>query len=202
MNHAFDPTQQNTDLDSKILAGLERLSMVFRVLLRTQEKEYGLSSIQIQVLIFISTHQPTYNTVSYLAQEFNLTRATISDAVRVLEEKKLVNKIPNPTDSRSSTLHLTKKAHEIVQQLGHFADPVLALLAATPNEEKIQLWDTVYQMIANLNKAGIIDVQRMCLTCKYYSSVEKGPYCNLLKTPLHNRDIRLDCPEYEIKPHG
>lgn len=196
MNHAFDPTQQNADLDSKILAGLERLSMVFRVLLRNQEKEYGLSSIQIQVLIFISTHASGYNTVSYLAQEFNLTRPTVSDAVRVLEEKKLVNKIPNPTDSRSSTLHLSEKAKELVQQLGHFADPVLTLLSGSSQEEKSQLWKTVYLLIANLNKIGIIDVQRMCLTCKYYSATEDSHYCNLLKIQLHNQDIRLDCPEY------
>ncbi len=76
----FDPSEQNIDLDKKIVAGLERLSQVFRALLWDHAKAYNLSPIQIQLLIFIRYHRPEHNSVSYLAGEFSVTKPTISDA--------------------------------------------------------------------------------------------------------------------------
>jgi len=35
-----------------------------------------------------------------------------------------------------------------------------------------------------------------------YEKNTKGHYCNFLKLPLENHEIRLDYPEYEIKPTG
>jgi len=87
----FNIIDQNINLDSKIVAGLERLSQVFRILLWEKAKEYSLSPIQIQLMIFIQHHSQDKTTISYLAQEFNFTKPTISDAVKVLEQKKLIN---------------------------------------------------------------------------------------------------------------
>ena len=84
----FNLDNQNAGLNSKIVAGLERLSQAFRTLLWEKAKEFGLSPIQIQVLIFIHYHSKEKSTVSYLAQEFNLTKPTISDAIKALEQKK------------------------------------------------------------------------------------------------------------------
>ena len=95
----FNLQDQNSDLNSKIVAGLERLSQVFRILLWEKAKEQGLSPIQIQLLIFIQHHSADKATISYLAQEFNFTKPTISDAIKVLEEKNLLKKqcmIPTP----------------------------------------------------------------------------------------------------------
>ena len=52
----FNLEEQNTNLDSKIVAGLERLSQVFRILLWEKAKEHSLSPIQIQLMIFIQHH--------------------------------------------------------------------------------------------------------------------------------------------------
>ena len=89
----FNLTEQNFNLESKIVAGLERLSQVFRILLWEKAKENNLSPIQIQILNFVQHHSIEKNTVSYLAQEFNITKSTISDAVKVLEQKNLIKKI-------------------------------------------------------------------------------------------------------------
>lgn len=52
---AFDIHNQNTNTDSKIIASLERIAQAFRVLLWNESKEFSLSPIQIQVLIFLFT---------------------------------------------------------------------------------------------------------------------------------------------------
>ena len=88
------------ELQSKIITGLERLGEVFRVLLWQKAKVYGISPIQIQILLFVANHQTSLANVSYLAKEFNVTKPTISDAVRVLLKKDFLAKDLSPADSR------------------------------------------------------------------------------------------------------
>lgn len=104
---SFNLSEQNQKVESRIVVALERISEAFRVLLWNESKENSLSPIQIQILIFIYFHTPEFNKVSYLAEEFNMTKATISDSVKVLLAKKLVSKETDTTDTRSYSLSLT-----------------------------------------------------------------------------------------------
>ena len=83
----FNPAQQEKDISSKIVAGMERVSEVFKILLWEKAKLVGLSPIQIQILIFIAFHKRELCNVSHLAKEFNVTKPTVSDAVRILDKK-------------------------------------------------------------------------------------------------------------------
>ena len=55
-NSDFNLDYQNKNIESKIVAALERLSQAFRVLLWQESKEFSLSPIQVQVLIFLLHH--------------------------------------------------------------------------------------------------------------------------------------------------
>lgn len=188
----FDPTQQNQSLEAKITAGLERLSQVFRVLLWEKAKSYGLSPIQIQLLIFIRYHSPGLATVSYLAKEFGLTKPTISDAVKALLQKKLIEKTA-AADNRSYSIALTQSGANLVASIEDYTNPVQNLLSQT-DTNKEALWQSIIALIHGLNRSGIIDVQRSCYNCKHYVSGDN--YCGLLKAALAGKDLRLDCPEF------
>src|SRR5688572_14883967 len=86
----FDLISQNRSTESKIVASLERIAQAFRVLLWQESKEYALTPIQIQILIFLRFHSEEKCKVSYLAGEFNLSKPTISDTVKTLEQKQLI----------------------------------------------------------------------------------------------------------------
>ena len=88
----FNPKNQEQELHYKVAFGLERLSEVFKRLFLDESKKHKLSPIQIQILLFIAFHKEDLCTVTHLAKEFNLTKATVSDAVRVLNEKKIHSK--------------------------------------------------------------------------------------------------------------
>ena len=60
--HIFNPADQQLDLNSKIIAGLERISEAFKALLWEKAKILRLSPIQIQILIFIKFHIHTAQT--------------------------------------------------------------------------------------------------------------------------------------------
>ena len=105
----FNLEQQNHHIESKIIASLERIAQAFRILLWQESVTYALTPIQIQLLIFIHYHQIEKCKVSYLANEFNLSKATISDTIKLLEQKQFIQKIFDQNDSRSYTIKLTKK---------------------------------------------------------------------------------------------
>ena len=109
----FDLAHQNSSLESKIVASLERVSQAFRVLLWNESKEHSLSPIQVQLLIFLLHHSDQKRKVSYLAEEFNMTKATISDTVKTLEQKLFIKKEFEAHDARSYIIHLTEKGKEL-----------------------------------------------------------------------------------------
>ncbi len=193
----FNVAQQNASLDYKIVAGLERLSQVFRILLWEKAKQFGLSPIQIQLLIFIKHHIADKCTISYLAQEFNFTKPTISDAIKVLEQKKMVKKITDPSDTRSYSIQLLANGKKVVAASEDFANPLTAFIAQTGRNSKLILWQNIVTLIKELNNTGIISVQRTCYNCTNFSSKNNIPFCNLLQQKLLLPDIRIDCAEFE-----
>jgi DNA-binding MarR family transcriptional regulator len=193
----FNPEQQQQDLSSKIVAGLERISEVFKILIWEKAKIVGLSPIQIQLLLFIAFHKQEMCSVSHLAKEFNVTKPTISDAIRMLHKKELIIKDYSSPDSRSYTILLSQRGRQMVSETGDFAAPLKNKLTNFEQSELESLFATVSQLIYKLNHNGILTIQRMCFACTFYERQSSHDYCNLLKKPLANNDIRLDCPEFK-----
>lgn len=185
------------DLNSKITAGLGRFSEVFKVLLWEQAKKLKLSPIQIQILNFITLHKQELCNVSYLAKEFNVTKPTISDAIRVLVDKDLLIKDFSSSDSRSYTLLLSLKGKNIVTETEKFASPITEQLNKIEEDDLKSLYKTLSKLIYQLNRSDILTVQRTCFGCTFYKGDEEGHYCNFLKKKLLDVEIRIDCPEFE-----
>lgn len=194
----FNLENQNKNLDNKIVAGLERLSQVFRILLWEKAKEHSLSPIQIQLLIFIQHHSAEKTTISYLANEFNFTKPTISDAIKVLEQKKLIKKLIDSTDTRSYTIELTTLGKKIVKETENYTNPLTSIIAKTSEADKEILWQSIFTAINDLNKSGTISVQRNCFNCINYDVKNETHFCNLINLKLEVSEIRIDCPEFRL----
>lgn len=189
---------KNNNVNQKIINGLERISKAFRVLLWEKSKLYKISPIQIQLLIFCSNHKKENLKVSFLANEFDLTKATISDSIKILLKKELLNKVVNPKDSRSFTVELTSKGKEIVKQTISFSSVLNQSIDFLTEIEKGIFLKQLMEFIYQLNQKDVISTQRMCLTCYYYNKNGNNHYCNLMKKPLKNIELRIDCDEHQI----
>jgi hypothetical protein len=68
-------------------------------------------------------------------------------------------------------------------------------------DDKENLLLSLLNIIRHLNKAGVITIQRMCMTCAYYQPSENGQkhFCKLLNQNLLVTDLRIDCPEHKMK---
>ena len=201
-NSLFNPKQQEIDTSSKIVAGLERISEVFKVLLWDKAKLVGLSPIQIQILIFIAFHKQELCNVSHLAKEFNVTKPTVSDAVRVLDKKGMVSKDFTSADNRSYSLELTELGKKVVAETNDFAKPLQKQIDKINQNELAKLFGTISELIYKLNRSGILTVQRTCFGCTFYQKDKGIDYCNLLQKELKATEIRLDCPEFIEKTFG
>ncbi len=200
MKHSsFHLTEQNQKIESRIVVALERISEAFRVLLWNESKENSLSPIQIQILIFIYFHSPEKCKVGYLADEFNMTKATISDSVKVLLSKELVTKETDPNDTRSFTLSLTNEGKKIAKKASLFASSIEQPIEKLTQEQKTIMLNGLLKLIYDLNKSGIITIQRMCFTCSNYQLDNGIHYCKLLKSKLAENELRVDCPEHELQ---
>ncbi len=195
---SFNLNEQNQKVESRIVVALERISEAFRVLLWNESKENSLSPIQIQILIFVYFHSLEKCKVGYLADEFNMTKATISDSVKVLLAKDLVSKETDPMDTRSYSLSLTTEGKKIAKKTSFFASSIEQPLEKLTEEQKTIMLNGLLKLIYDLNKSGIITIQRMCFNCSHYK-VDKGiHYCKLLKSRLAENELRVDCPEHEF----
>jgi DNA-binding MarR family transcriptional regulator len=196
----FDNNYQNENTGGRIVAALERVSQAFRVLLWNEGKEFSLSPIQIQVLVFLLHHEAGKGKVGLLADEFNMTKATISDTVKSLEEKKLIRKAADSADSRSYSIHLSAKGKKVAEKASLFASELLKPVGLMNENEQSDLLLSLLQIIRHLNKAGIITVQRMCFSCSHYSVDKNGHhFCSLLNTQLETSGLRIDCPEHMLQ---
>lgn len=196
MKSVFNLNNQNLGLDGKIIAGLDKLASVHRYLIWEQSKKFGLSPIQIQLLIFLKYHKSEHTTVSYLAKEFHVTKPTISDAVKTLFQKELVVKIDNPDDARSYALQLTVEGSVIVQETEVFTRPLQDVLAFENDTDKQKVWELLSKLLFQLTQMDIISVNRMCFSCQFYTQNSQGHYCNLLLKTLEPSEIRMDCGEH------
>lgn len=193
----FDPQAQIGNSDFKIIASLERLSEGFRVLLWEKAKVLGISPIQIQILIFIQFHSDEKCKVSYLAQEFSLTKPTVSEAVKSLEQKGYIERQTEMADTRSHTIHLTEAGKSVVAHTADFANPMLPGIAKIPSAEKGVLLEQLLGVVGQLQRAGVISMQRMCFSCRFYQKNGDSHFCRFLNAPLENCELRLDCAEFE-----
>lgn len=194
---SFHLTGQNQKIESRIVVALERISEAFRVLLWNESKAHALSPIQIQILIFLQFHSADKCRVGYLADEFNMTKATISDSVRVLLAKELVTKKTDPADSRSYTLSLTEAGKKIARKSSLFSGAIEKPIDKLTEEQKVVMLNGLLNLIHDLHTSGIITLQRMCFTCSNYQSDNGVHYCTLLRTELSDSELRIDCPEHE-----
>jgi len=147
-------------IETKLVKGIERLSEVLKSQLWIKAKKHGLSPIQIQILFFVSTHHIDLCNVSYLAKHLHVTKATISDAVKVLVAKGILIKDHSPIDQRRYNLHISESTSKFLPDAELYAQPLLDYFERLPKDQKIDLYGHLFKLINHLLEAGAIQVQR------------------------------------------
>jgi DNA-binding MarR family transcriptional regulator len=198
----FDP-EYHLDVDRKLAAGLERITQAMKVMLWDAAKNHGLSPLQVEVLTHLLYRPEGSARVGLLARECDVTQPTMSDAVTALQKKSLVKKARAPEDSRSSMIFLSAKGRALAVRLAAWNEALKRTLTQLPDDGKVSVMRFLFDVIASLQRDGVITVARMCLTCRYFRphgdpADSTRHFCALLQLPLPEQALRIDCPEHEL----
>jgi DNA-binding MarR family transcriptional regulator len=190
------------DLDTKLVAALERVGQALRFELREHAGRYALTFTQAQILLRLRFEHPRRRRVGALAATLDVRQPTVSDAVAALERKGLVERRPDPADARVTALRPTPRGVEVAERLDAWDERARAEVRGLPDQEKQRALSLMLDLIAALQRAGVVGVARTCPTCRFFRfearpNASAPHHCALLDLPLGPGDLRLDCPEHE-----
>jgi len=190
--------QISEPLDLRLADGLTRLAAVARQLDWQEAASAGLSPTQADILRFVAG-RPEGARLTAAAAHVGVSKATASDAVAALENKKLLRKHADASDARAVTLKASPTGREIAQSWPRSFAPVVAGLTRAEQEVLLGL---VIKMIRQLQQRQLIAPQRTCVACRHFrENVAPGTisphFCALVGAPMGDRHLRVDCAEYE-----
>lgn len=189
-----------SNADIQIVAALEKLMQVQRILLWDVSKKEGLSPIQIQFLIYVGRYPEELCRVSSLAVEFDLTKATVSDAVSTLEDKGLLSKLREKEDKRSYVLRLTPKGKKLAERINGWQSALLRSISRFDAREKEPVMIFLMELIKSLFDDGVITVARMCIACENLKrrDGEGQPFqCRLTGRSIDAAGLTMGCEFYK-----
>lgn len=194
------PPGSRPGVDPKLVAAIDRVGHALRVQMGQVARDGGLTPTQLQLLVRLQFERPESARVGVLAAELDLTPATVSDSLRALERKGLVERVRDPVDGRGVRLTLTWDGHDVAARADSWRRASERLLVGMSLEDKERALGVLIDLIGALHRDGILTVARTCVTCRYFvatGGASDGHRCAFLDATLGPSDLRVDCPEHE-----
>ena len=192
--------QHTEPIPARIAAGLNKIGLAMKQQAWQQANEEGLSATQGQILAALVGHGQL--TGKELSERLGVTLPTISDSVRVLVEKRLVTKSPDPRHPRASLLTPTKKGAALGARARSWPEFMVDAVADLSPDEQRAFFAAVVKMIRSLQEQGLVPLSGMCVSCTHFRPnvrvVARPHHCALVDAPLAADQLRVDCPEHAL----
>lgn len=187
-------------LPSRIATGLHKLGLAMKQQSWHQASSDGLSATQGQILAALVAHGPL--TGSELSERLGVKLPTISDSTRVLADKELITRSPDPRHPRAVLLTPTRKGTALGKRARSWPEFLAASVAELSDDEQRAFYSGVVKMIGSLQAQGLVPLSGMCASCTHFRpNVRRGAtphHCALVDAPLAGEDLRLECAEHEL----
>jgi DNA-binding MarR family transcriptional regulator len=175
---------------------LERLCNLLRMETRAFGLKHGLQPVQLEALAFLTQCNRYSDTPQAVGEYLGLTKGTVSQSLKVLEQKGLLRKQPDKQDKRMVHLTPTVKGRNLVRTA--IADKNLAPSLAKTNALKIdELTSVLQSTLREMQQVNKRKAFAACHTCRFNEHEEKGYVCGLTHETLSAQDIQLICREHE-----
>lgn len=180
--------------DNQFWSYIDRLSRAQRRSIQAAAAAERLNLLQSQILRFLQLNKHRSITVGFIADEMEVTEATVSDSLRVLSARKLIRKNQDSKDKRIRHITITAIGERALEKCRTDTPQYLSALPETMADNMlIGLQETIYQIFMS----GSLHHARICRTCANYSMQTSQPYCALLKMPLRPIDLQFDCSDHQ-----
>ncbi len=164
----------------------------------------GLSPTQGQILVILRRHRSGIR-LGQIAEELGVTRATTSDAVTALVNKRLLRKEKDLADRRAIVIALTAEGIALSNTVMKWPDFLTYGLDSLSDDEQAVFLRGMTKIIRALQEKGQIPVSKMCITCRYfrpnaYSDARFPHHCDFLDSPFGNLELRIECDDHILAP--
>jgi DNA-binding MarR family transcriptional regulator len=176
---------------------LERLANLIRSQARQSSDAFDLQPVHLNSLHYLSICNRYSDTLLALAEYLNQTKGTTSQTIKLLEERGLVAKHPDPKDGRVTHLKLTVSGKKLVLQA--WPSPILkeAETSISP-EQQDALRDQLKQLLQTCQTINSQKTFAACHTCRHNEKRTDGFFCRLTQEPLSAEEVTQICREHEF----
>jgi DNA-binding MarR family transcriptional regulator len=141
------------DMNENVALLVADSSRFFRRRFDARARTLGVSRAQWQVLFALSRNEGINQ--AGLAEALDVETITVGRMVDRLEEAGFVERRADPADRRAWRLHLTNRAHPVLEELRAMGEIVMAeALAGISEAEQAQLAALLTRLRANLSGRG------------------------------------------------
>ncbi len=175
---------------------VERLGELLRVDSRQAVADHGLQPVQLEVLHYLALCNRYSDTPMAVTEYLGQTKGTVSQTLKILENKGLLTKKSDENDGRISHLKLSAKGKRLLDQTIPTAMFVNACETLS-NKKQQEITASLKQLLTALLQGNDMKTFGVCGSCRYNSQTEDGGYyCDLVQQPLSFEDIELICREH------
>ncbi|MCH9813844.1 MAG: MarR family winged helix-turn-helix transcriptional regulator [Epsilonproteobacteria bacterium] len=178
---------------------IERLSNLLKNEQRLRGTSYGLQPVQIEALHYLSICNRYSNTPKSVTEYLGQTKGTVSQSLKILEQKGFLSKHQNQADKRITHLMLTQKGIDTVDAI--IPPPLFIETCKVLNEqEQIHISDNLNLLLKTLQKTQNMKSFGVCATCQYITADHDGDsFCTLTEEKLSPKDTTLICHEHSTE---
>ncbi|OUS23944.1 MarR family transcriptional regulator [Gammaproteobacteria bacterium 45_16_T64] len=176
---------------------LERLGSLLRNETRQQLSEHGLQPVQFEALHYLSVCNRYSDTPMGVTEFLGQTKGTVSQTLKVLEKRELIQKCPDEHDKRVTHLKMTNEGVQLIADIL----PLSLIQQASDGieEQDIATINTTLQsLLSRFQQANNFRRFGMCERCVHNSQLDNGHYfCGLTKEELQPFEVKKICREHE-----
>ena len=180
-----------------LLELIERIANLLRLEERELGKADGLQPVHVQVLEYLALCNRFSNTPLSLSRYLGISKGTVSQSVIVLENKGLIEKVPDKNDRRIVHLMLTATGKNVVKNA--FANVQWSnTCERLPAQQRERMAEDLAQLLLELTRQHSAQSFGICRTCQYFIYEDSNYSCDLLKTPLAASETAKLCHEHSL----
>ncbi len=194
------PKHFEDPLNKRIGVGLTKVALALKHQGWQGATSRGLSPTQGQILALIAGAVDGLRP-STIAEQLAVRAPTVTDSVRALVDKQLVEKVADVTDARATRLRLTLEGKSEARKAAGWPDFLVTAVDSMNADEQETFFQGLLKMIRTLQVREQIPVSQMCLTCIHFQpSVHDGDrphHCAFVDAAFGNRHLRLSCADHQ-----
>ena len=186
----------------QLLVGLARLGQAIRIDAWRNNGPHNLSPLQSDIVTFLAEEAVPRRQGDIVAALAS-TPPTVSDAVKSLRAKGLLEGVRDQKDARAIVVRLTPEGESEARRLGDVSRVMSEAFSVLSEADLAAMLRGTTAVVKGLQDRHAIPVSRMCLTCRFFQpnahpeDADHPHHCGFVDAPFGDAELRVTCPDHQ-----